>query len=741
MSDVRVVVTGMGLVCALGRRAAYVWPKLVAGERGFGPLSVFSAEGQASGIAAEARLPVADGHAAPRSRSEALAFEAAHEALSQARLDASATAVDLVLAASTGGMYETERALTALYDGRPPGIERDAFACHPISAPADFLGRALGPFVTSRTVCSACAGGAIALAVGAMRVRLGRAGIVLAGGVDALSRLTFTGFGSLGSLDPSGSRPFDVDRRGLSLGEGAAFLVLEREADAAARGAIILGELAGFSIACEAHHITQPDPSGATAVRVMRGALADAGIDARSLAYISAHGTGTPQNDAMEAAAIATVVGDHAARIAVSSQKGQLGHTLSAAGALEAAVSLLALISGVAPPTGGLVTPGVDVGLSFVCSKGVAIEGDAALSNSFGFGGTDASIVMTRARVGTPRAAAPVGRVVVTGVATIGPRDRRGVADAFVYGESDGSDASSPRVACDPKPHLDPDRSRRFDRTSLLATLLVVDALRDARRGASSEVGVVAGGAFGSSEASAAFFARVEAKGPRFASPSDFPNLVPSSAGANASIYNRLGGPTLSVADLGTTAFAALATACEFVAERRVEAMIAVDVEACSLLAEHTLADACSVRGEGARGEGGAALVLEARDEQPGAGEFAELVGVEVWSATSKPPAWLSPPRDAARAALIVVSDDDATRALAEAAGWSRVRRIAVGPQAGWHEAVAAIGLAVAASRIANGLADEVLVVSRAPGRLAAALFVRPRASLEAASSPTGRDG
>ncbi|HEU4536944.1 MAG TPA: beta-ketoacyl-[acyl-carrier-protein] synthase family protein, partial [Polyangiaceae bacterium] len=599
----RVAVTGVGLVCSVGRGFRRAFGLLCEGRRGVGPLTLFSGEGYPVRLAAEVpELELEPGG----SRSEALALAAAGEALAQAGLAGGLPGrTELVVAASTGGMYETELTLSALHRDAGAPYDAGALRCHPISAPADRLHERFGPFRRVRTVCSACAGGAVALGLGAARVRAGEAEAVLAGGVDALSRLTFAGFSSLGSLDAEPCRPFDRSRRGLSLGEGAAFFVLEPLERARARGAAVLGELAGFAAACEAHHITQPEPEGATVGRVVSAALASAGLGPAAIGYVDAHGTGTPLNDATEAAALARVFAGVERGPLVSSQKGQIGHTLSAAGAVEAAVALAALVEQRVPPTGGLAEPEDHPPLRFVRGRGEAAPLDAVLSNSFGFGGSDASLVFAREGFAAPAPPPAPSALVVTGYATLGPAGlRRGEGG---YG---GRGGGPPGPAPDPKGWLDAARSRRLDRPALFAAALAEAALGEAALAPGERTGLVAGGAYGSPSSSSAFLSRVELKGPRFAPPAEFPNLVPSSPGAHAAIYNRLRGPSFTVSEGAATALAALSAAVDVLRDGQADAVVALAAEVESALVERVVAPACSVVGPGPRGEGGAAFVV-----------------------------------------------------------------------------------------------------------------------------------
>jgi 3-oxoacyl-[acyl-carrier-protein] synthase II len=227
-------------------------------------------------------------------------------------------------------------------------------------------------------------------------VRDGEADVALAGGPDALSRLTYAGFNSLRAVDPDGARPFDRRRRGLSVGEGAAVLVIESSERAVARGARPYAVVRGYGVTNDAFHMTQPEPSGAAWERTLRAALADAGVAAAEVDYVNAHGTATEQNDAAECAAYVRVFGDRLAALPVSSVKGAIGHCLCGAGGLEAAITALAIARATAPPTARFAEPDPACPVDPVPGAGRPLEIRVALSSSFAFGGNSAVLVLAR---------------------------------------------------------------------------------------------------------------------------------------------------------------------------------------------------------------------------------------------------------------------------------------------------------------------------------------------------------
>lgn len=390
----RLVVTGLGVVTPYGLGVKAFWNGLAAGACAIRPLTLIPTEGFRCRVGAEVpdRLP----GSRRRTRADRLALAAAGEALRDAGLDAADRArTALVVGAVGAGMLEAEawfwRAGRLGDDAEAPAALR---AMLPV-AHAETLAHALGLGGPRHTVVTACSSGAVAVAEAAELIADGVADVALAGGVDALTRACFMGFNTLKLLDPQPCRPFDRDRKGMSIGEGAGFLVLEAAERARARGARIWAVLAGHGVTTDAYHVTAPDPGGEGMVRAMQAALARAGLEPSAVGYANAHGTGTPQNDRTEARALARVFGEGG--LLVSSTKSMIGHTMAAAGSLEAIATVLALEHGLVPPTANLDT--LDPDVAFDCVPRVARRADLewAISNSFGFGGQNATLLFRRA--------------------------------------------------------------------------------------------------------------------------------------------------------------------------------------------------------------------------------------------------------------------------------------------------------------------------------------------------------
>jgi 3-oxoacyl-[acyl-carrier-protein] synthase II len=388
-----VVVTGLGVVSPFGTGVKAFWEGISAGSCAIRPITLIDTEGFRCRIAAEVPGEIAG--SARRSRADRLGLAAAREALDDAGIVRAERAdAALVVGAVGGGMLETEAWYWQRARGGAAPIPWALRSCFP-SAHADVIGCALGLGGPRETIVTACSSGAVSLALAADLVADGVAPLAIAGGVDALTRICFMGFNALKLLDQAPCRPFDRDRRGMSLGEGAAFVVLEDARRAKARQARVYAELAGYGMTGDAFHVTSPHPEGEGMARAMRAALQQAGVAPASVGYVNAHGTATLQNDRIEARAMRAVFGE--GRLLVSSTKSMIGHTMAAAGALEAVATVLALLNELVPPTARLENP--DPELCFDCvpraAREVAVE--HAISNSFGFGGQNVTLLFRRA--------------------------------------------------------------------------------------------------------------------------------------------------------------------------------------------------------------------------------------------------------------------------------------------------------------------------------------------------------
>lgn len=396
----RVVVTGIGVVTSIGVGAGPFWQALLAGVSGIGPVASFDTARHAAHIGGEVKgfdptTFLRRLRPASMGRASQLAIAATRLALEDAgleptRLDAEATGVSL-------GTTSGEPTLIERFDemeiaGTREAIGREFVEQYPCHAMAAHVASEFGLGGPNIVIPTACAAGNYALAFAADSLRSETADVMIAGGSDCFSRITYTGFSRLGAIAPERCQPFDRNRRGMVPGEGAAMLVLERAEYAAARGARIYAELAGYGLTCDASHMTAPQGNGA--VRAMQLAMADAGVEPREIGYISAHGTGTTINDRIESAAVKEAFGDAASRVAMSSIKSMLGHTMGAASAIEAAACVLAVHDGALPPTINYETPDPQCDLDYVPNEARRQRVDVAMNNAYAFGGNNASVIV-----------------------------------------------------------------------------------------------------------------------------------------------------------------------------------------------------------------------------------------------------------------------------------------------------------------------------------------------------------
>ncbi|WP_306324043.1 MULTISPECIES: beta-ketoacyl-ACP synthase II [unclassified Streptomyces] len=408
--DPRVLVTGLGPVTSIGVGSEDFHAGQLKGVSGVRRISRFDAADLPVRIAGEVDLPaeltLTGREAATADRTAQLALAAAKLALEDSGLDLSAedrARIGVVLGTGAGGTNSWEsNAATA----HSRGIGRLAARFIPMSMANGSASRVsvdLGILGPSSTVVTACASGAEALITAAQMITSGEADVVLAGGADApVTPMMVGGFAKIRALSTRNdeperaSRPFAADRDGFVLAEGAAVLVLESAAHATARGARVLAELRGYGRSSDAHHVTAPHPEGAGAARAIEAALRSARLRPEDISYVNAHGTGTTYNDAAEAKALRTALGEYARRTPVTAPKSMTGHALGAAGAIEAVATVQSLDTGVVPPTVNLTEPDQDLGLDVVGAVPRDLPVDAVLSNSFAFGGHNVVLAFTR---------------------------------------------------------------------------------------------------------------------------------------------------------------------------------------------------------------------------------------------------------------------------------------------------------------------------------------------------------
>jgi 3-oxoacyl-[acyl-carrier-protein] synthase II len=416
----RVVVTGLGMVTPLGCGVEPTWKRLLKGESGAGKIDSFDVSDLACKLACE--IPRGDGSNATfnpdqwmepkeqRKVDEFILFAmcAARQALDDAGWRPTSydeqTTTGVLIGSGIGGIEGIAEAAIQLHEKGPRRVSPFFIPGRIINLASGFVSIAFGLKGPNHAVVTACSTGAHAIGDAARMVALGDADVMVAGGAESpVNRISLAGFSALRALstnfndDPTrASRPYDKDRDGFVMGEGAGVVVLEALDHAKARGAKIYAELIGYGLSGDAYHITAPAPDGDGALRCMKGAIRTAGISTGDIDYINAHGTSTPLGDEIELGAVQKLVGNAAGRMSMSSTKSCIGHLLGAAGAVEAIFSILAIRDRVVPPTINLDNPSVDTPIDLVPHQARKRDVDTVLSNSFGFGGTNASLIFRR---------------------------------------------------------------------------------------------------------------------------------------------------------------------------------------------------------------------------------------------------------------------------------------------------------------------------------------------------------
>ncbi|HYX43878.1 MAG TPA: beta-ketoacyl-ACP synthase II [Acidimicrobiales bacterium] len=403
----RVVVTGTGAVTPLGTDVDGTWEAMLAGRSGVAAIARFDPSGLPVRFAAEVRGLDPAAHFGVRDarrldRFAQLGLVAARQALAQSGLDVSAAPerVGVVFGSGLGGVTTLAEQVGVLADRGPKRVSPFLVPMMMANMVTGQIAIETGARGPSSCPVTACAASATAIGEAADLIRLGRADAVVAGGAEAaVTPVCMAAFAQMKALstrndDPAAaSRPFDADRDGFVVGEGGGALVVEDLEHARGRGATVLAEVLGYGATSDAHHLTAPDPAGAGAAAAMRAALADAALPAEAVDYVNAHGTSTPLNDRTEALAIREVLGTG---VAVSSTKSVTGHLLGAAGAVEAVACTRVLATGSVPPTANLAHPDPLVGLDLVAGEAREVPVRVVLSNSFGFGGHNVTLVLGR---------------------------------------------------------------------------------------------------------------------------------------------------------------------------------------------------------------------------------------------------------------------------------------------------------------------------------------------------------
>ncbi|MEE8497133.1 MAG: beta-ketoacyl-ACP synthase II [Acidimicrobiia bacterium] len=410
----RVVVTGLGTVNPLGLDVETFWKAAQEGKSGIGKITHFDASHMKARIAGEIddfdpEVYIERKEARRLDRYDQLFWASTHQALADAGIsyeedDPEAMRAGVSVGTGIGGMISFQNGIDTMRERGPDRVSPLTITQIISNMAAGLVSIRYNLFGPNTCTVTACAASANAIGDAAEIIKRGAADVMVAGGAEApVCEFALAGFAqsralSLNNDDPQGaSRPFDADRDGFVMGEGAATLILEEREHALARDAHIYGEVVGYGMSSDGYHVTLPRPGGGGAARAMQYALDDAGLAATDIDYINAHGTSTKANDATETAAIKTVFGESAFSTPISSTKSMTGHLLGGAGALESLVCILAIRDGVVPPTINYTTPDPECDLDYVPNEARAVDVDKAMTNSFGFGGHNVSLVFSKA--------------------------------------------------------------------------------------------------------------------------------------------------------------------------------------------------------------------------------------------------------------------------------------------------------------------------------------------------------
>ncbi|HWN94305.1 MAG TPA: beta-ketoacyl-[acyl-carrier-protein] synthase family protein [Methylomirabilota bacterium] len=537
------VITGVGILGAAGCGVDEVWRFVAAGACGLRPLSLFESPRYGQVLTGEVRRDLTALGAPQRgSRSDRLGWLAAREAIQSAKIDLRSCAerAGVVLGSSVGGSFDSERFLTALIKRGQMRPRPTRF--HECVSTVDLIADDFGLFGPSLAVSTACSSGALAIATAAEMILAGDADVMLAGGADSLSHMTWGGFHSLLLVDAAGCRPFDANRAGMSLGEGAAVLVIEAEDTARKRGATVLARLSGWGASCDAYHSTAPHPEGAGALAAMQSAVQRAGLEASAIDYVNAHGTGTRDNDLAEFKALRNLF--HGRVPPVSSTKRFFGHALAASGAIEAVICVEALRRQQIPPNPGFSTIDPAIGLEPITTMRPAAL-THLMSNSFGFGGNNAALIFSRPEAPALTRQSAFKAVAVTGLGVFGPGaiKVREIDPPLPPGKVSVHDCGALDTTT-----LTPNQRRRMSRIIQMAVLA---ARRSHAPDPTKRVAVIIATGMGCLDAAAPFIENMISKNEREPMPSLFPGSVHNAPAGQVAI------------DLGARALNSAPTAAE----------------------------------------------------------------------------------------------------------------------------------------------------------------------------------
>lgn len=616
----RCVITGLGIVCPVGNDVEESWRNIQDGVSGIAKVTSVDTEGCYANLGGEVAC---DDLPAPQyDRSARLCIKAATEAIADAGLQGNAASeAGVIVGSCIGGAVSIDEYLTAQKEGKEDDSKISNMAASSI---ANNTAAYLGLNGVTANIVNACAAGTMSIAYACDLIRSGNGNVFLAGGTDPFSSLAFAGFHALHALSVESCSPLNHSN-GITLGEGSGILVVEEYEHAVARGAKIYCEVAGYGVNCDAYHITAPDPSGQGQMDVIRRALTSAEVNPADIAYVNAHGTGTAKNDEAEFLSLHTIF--DGTNVSVSSTKSMTGHCLGAAGAVEAVFTVKAVSDDVLPPTIGYSEEDKQVlaekagELDFVANDSRKKEIPMAMSNSFAFGGTNASIIF--AKEAKEQEEVSKQKIYITGFGQ-------------VLSEDTDENSKVANITLEMKDFTDRGVKlgvfRKLDKFSQLQLISGIDALNSAGITVSEEnerrIGTIIGTSAGPVTEVSNFQKNICEKGATAGSAFTFPNTVYNAAGGHFSIFTKTKGYCATVANGTQAGLQSVAYACDVLEKGNEDIMLAAGTDEGSDMVTYFYKHS-GINGDRTLGEGSSTIVLEtgASAEKRQAHKYAEVAG------------------------------------------------------------------------------------------------------------------
>lgn len=663
----RCVITGLGVICSIGKNLDEVWRNALQGQCGIREIKSFNTEGCSSEFGAEVEsfeptFNVSDKYFKRMDRVSLLCIEAATEAVKNANLGSKVKDMGIVIGSCTGGAISAEKFQRQLLNNvkRP---YRSAIFGIPINAIAGNVAWYFGATGPVANIANACAAGTMSIIYACNLIERGLVDIVLAGGSDTMAALPFSGFNSLQALDGRPCSPLSRSK-GISLGEGAGAVIVESLEHALKRNATIYCEVVGSGITSDAYHITAPRSDGEGQIEAIQLALADANINSSKIDYLNAHGTGTPLNDSAEKTSLEKVFYNDSDRIKISSSKSMIGHCLGAAGAIEAVISIMALQKNEIPPTIHFEAEAAASKFNFVPNQKQSKKLDYVMSNSFAFGGNNASIIFSKNDNHLPtdiHKNRPKQRIYITGMGILSPigmgiseywsgvLNKQSGIEPVSYENTNYRSKFAARLNI-PNPTaygISPAALRKLDRISTLLILSGISSLKDANITINpdneKEIGTIVGTSDGPATEIANFQKGMIQKGIHSGSPFIFPNTVYNAAGGYLSIFTKCKGHTITFANGFNTGLFGVCYGYDLLKTNKQKTIIASGVDEYSEI-HHLLYDYLNAldgtaqeysrpysfqKGGFILGEGSTSLILETEEQatRRGANLYAEILG------------------------------------------------------------------------------------------------------------------